>query len=106
MGSVIGPVCESCDVENVTEADPFSSFPSDSVPLSLVGHWSPASGRGASDHQGTSFKSHVVEYLQEDHFLQEEINRWSAVFRSNLEDMLSKWDEMLNKMVTRLDDAA
>ena len=39
MGNMFNPACENCSEE---ELDPFSSFPSEDLPPSLVAHWSPS----------------------------------------------------------------
>ena len=100
MSDVKNPACENCDDD---VGDPFSSFPTEDMSLSLTSHWNPNQCLRAQSPI-TSFKFYIVEQSEKHVPFLETFDVWKEVFQKNLEDILSKWDEMFMKMEKTLDE--
>ena len=63
-GSIVEPVCETCNLEANLSSDqvfdPFSSFPADGPPVSLVSHWIPPNTDVCKISPSSCFKAHYV----------------------------------------------
>ena len=100
MCDVKNPTCENCDDD---VGDPFSSFPTEDMSLSLASHWNPNPCL-RTQSPITSFKCLIVEQSEKHVLFLETFDMWKEVFQKNLEDMLYKWDEMFTKIEKTLDE--